>query len=150
MTAYQQLEARFRRLGAIEEAIGVLNWDSATMMPAGGAATRAEQLATLSLLAHQQLTAAEIGDLLAEAESASDALDPWQRGNLREMRRRRSNADGGARRAGRSSLARVVRMRDGVAQGPPGERFCRRSAVTRRDAAACSARLRRPRRRGSG
>ncbi len=92
MTAYQQLEARFRRLGAIEEAIGVLNWDSATMMPAGGAATRAEQLATLSLLAHQQLTAAEIGDLLAEAESAGEALDPWQRGNLREMRRRRSNA----------------------------------------------------------
>ncbi len=62
------------------------------MMPAGGAETRAEQLATLSLLAHQQLTAAEIGDLLAEAESAGDVLDPWQRGNLREMRRRRSNA----------------------------------------------------------
>ncbi len=92
MSAYQQLEARFRRLGAIEEAIGVLNWDCATMMPPGGAATRAEQLATLSLLAHQQLTATEIGDLLAEAEGVSDALDPWQRGNLREMRRRRSHA----------------------------------------------------------
>jgi carboxypeptidase Taq len=92
MTAYQQLEERFRRLGAIEEAIGVLNWDSATMMPAGGAATRAEQLATLNLLAHQQLTGAEVGDLLAEAESANDALDRWQRGNLREMRRRRSHA----------------------------------------------------------
>ncbi len=64
MTAYQQLEARFRRLGALEEAIGVLHWDSATMMPPGGAATRAEQLATLSLLAHEQLTAAELGDLL--------------------------------------------------------------------------------------
>jgi carboxypeptidase Taq len=47
MTAYQQLEARFRQLGAVEEAISVLNWDSATMMPSGGAATRAEQLATL-------------------------------------------------------------------------------------------------------
>ena len=52
MTAYQQLETRFRRLGALEEAISVLHWDSATMMPSGGAATRAEQLATLSLLAH--------------------------------------------------------------------------------------------------
>jgi len=92
MTAYQQLEARFRRLGAIEEAIGVLNWDSATMMPAGGAATRAEQLATLSLLAHQQLTAAEIGDLLAEAECVSDALNQWQCSNLREMRRRQNHA----------------------------------------------------------
>ena len=92
MTAYQQLEARFRRLGALEEAIGVLNWDCATMMPPGGAATRAEQLASLSLLAHQQLTAAEVGDLLAEAESDSGALDPWQCSNLREMRRRQSHA----------------------------------------------------------
>ena len=41
MTAYQELEARFRRVGALEEAIGVLHWDSATMMPPGGAATRA-------------------------------------------------------------------------------------------------------------
>ncbi len=92
MTAYQQLEARFRRLGALEEAIGVLHWDSATMMPPGGAATRAEQLATLSLFAHQQLAAAEIGDLMAEAEGESGALDAWQQANLREMRRRRGHA----------------------------------------------------------
>ena len=92
MTAYQQLEARFHRLGAIEEAIAVLNWDAATMMPAGGAETRAEQLATLSVLAHQQLTAGETSDLLAEAEARSDALDCWQQGNLREMRRRCAHA----------------------------------------------------------
>jgi carboxypeptidase Taq len=92
MTAYQQLEARFRRLSALEEAIGVLNWDSATMMPPGGAATRAEQLATLSLLAHEQLIAAELGDLVAEAEGESGALDAWQRANLREMLRRRGHA----------------------------------------------------------
>ena len=92
MSAYQQLEARFRRLGALDEAIGVLNWDGATMMPPGGAATRAEQLATLSRLAHEQLAAAEVGDLLAEAEGESGGLDPWQRANLREMRRRRGHA----------------------------------------------------------
>ena len=92
MTAYQQLEAQFRRLGAIEEAVGVLNWDCATMMPPGGAATRAEQLATLSLLAHQQLTAADMGELIDEAEGECRPLDEWQRANLREMRRRRSHA----------------------------------------------------------
>ena len=92
MTPYQQLEARFRRLGALEEAIGVLNWDNATMMPPGGAATRAEQLATLSLVAHEQLTAPEIGGLLAEAEDERPALDPWQQANLREMKRRRGHA----------------------------------------------------------
>jgi carboxypeptidase Taq len=61
-------------------------------MPPGGAATRAEQLATLSLFAHQQLAAAEIGDLMAEAEGESRALDAWQQANLREMRRRRGHA----------------------------------------------------------
>jgi carboxypeptidase Taq len=92
MTAYQQLEARFRRLGALDEAIAVLNWDAATMMPSGGAATRGEQLASLARLAHDELTAAETGDLLAAAESERDALDTWQCANLREMARRRSHA----------------------------------------------------------
>ncbi|MBV8120755.1 MAG: carboxypeptidase M32, partial [Alphaproteobacteria bacterium] len=92
MTAYQQLEVLFRRHGALEEAIGLLNWDSATMMPPGGAVARAEQLATLSLLAHQQLTAAEVDDLLDAAESENSALDGWQQANLREMRRRHTHA----------------------------------------------------------
>ena len=92
MSAYQQLEARFRRLGAIEEAIGVLNWDCATTMPPGGAATRAEQLASLSLLAHEQLTAAKLGDLIDEARSERHALGPWQSANLREMTRRHGHA----------------------------------------------------------
>ncbi|MBO0736150.1 MAG: carboxypeptidase M32, partial [Alphaproteobacteria bacterium] len=58
------------------------------MMPQGGAAARAEQLATLRVIAHQQLTAPEIDELLSEAEAGGDALGSWQRGNLREMRRR--------------------------------------------------------------
>jgi len=70
----------------------MLHWDAAAMMPAGGAAARAEQLAALRVITHQYLTAPEIGDLLAEAESESGALDEWQRANLREMRRRRMHA----------------------------------------------------------
>jgi len=88
MSAYTELEARFRRLGAVEEAIAVLHWDAAAMMPAGGAAARAEQLATLRGIAHQLLAAAEITDLLAAADTEANALGPWQRANLREMRRR--------------------------------------------------------------
>src|SRR5207248_7024467 len=88
MTAYRELEQRFRRLAAIEQAISVLHWDTAAIMPAGGAAARAEQLATLRLIAHQHLVAPEIEPLLAEADAASDELGEWQRANLREMRRR--------------------------------------------------------------
>jgi len=92
MTAYHQLEAQFRRIGAIEGAISMLHWDAAAMMPAGGAAARGEQLATLRVIAHQHLTAPAIGDLVAEAEGESAALDDWQRANLREMCRRRLHA----------------------------------------------------------
>ena len=88
MSAYQDLEARFRRLGAVEGAIGVLHWDTAAMMPAGGGKARAEQTATLRGIAHAMLTAPEIGDLLAAAEIDTAALGPWQHANLREMRRR--------------------------------------------------------------
>src|SRR5439155_1133286 len=74
MTAYQDLEARFRRLGAVEEAVAVLHWDTAAMMPAGGGSARAEQIATLRGIAHGMLSAAEIADLLAAAETETDAL----------------------------------------------------------------------------
>lgn len=92
MTAYRQLEERFARIGALEQAISVLHWDTAAMMPEGGAAARAEQLATLRSVAHQHLTAPDIPPLLTEADAAVDALDEWQRANLREMRRRWSHA----------------------------------------------------------
>src|SRR5262245_55671415 len=62
------------------------------MMPAGGAAARAEQLATLRLVAHQHLTMPEIDGLLNEAEAGAGTLDEWQRANMREIRRRRAHA----------------------------------------------------------
>src|SRR5215472_14133374 len=92
MTAYRQLEERFARVGALEQAISVLHWDTAAIMPEGGAAARAEQLATLRTIAHQHLTAPDIEDLLPEAGAAADTLGEWQRANLREMRRRWSHA----------------------------------------------------------
>jgi carboxypeptidase Taq len=88
MTAYPELEARFRHLGAVEEAIAMLHWDAAAMMPPGGAAARAEQLAALRVIAHGLLAAPEIADLLAAAEDDTASLGDWQRANLREMRRR--------------------------------------------------------------
>src|SRR5260370_42007696 len=88
MTAYQDLEARFRRLGAVEEAIAALHWDAAAMMPVGGGKARAEQLATLRGIAHGMLSAPEIADLIAAAEGEANAPGPWQHANLREMRRR--------------------------------------------------------------
>ena len=86
MTSYQAIEKRFRRLGALQEASGVLQWDSAALMPEGGAGARAEQLATMKVVCHEILTDPANGDLLAGAAAQND-LDDWQRANLREMRR---------------------------------------------------------------
>ncbi|WP_085556313.1 carboxypeptidase M32 [Azospirillum agricola] len=86
MTAYRELERRYARIAAIGDALGILGWDTQTIMPEGANDGRAEQTATLSVLAHEMATDPRIGDLLAEAET-DGALDAWQRANLREMRR---------------------------------------------------------------
>ncbi len=91
--AYEALESRFRRAALIGEAAGVLHWDTSVVMPPGGAAARAEQLAALRLLAHEALTDPRLSDLLDDAEGGSAALGPWQVANLREMRRRWRHAN---------------------------------------------------------
>jgi carboxypeptidase Taq len=85
-TPYRALETRFARLGAIQEALSVLQWDAATNMPSGGAPARGEQLATLRVIVHDGLTDRALPDLLDGAEGQND-LDEWQRANIAEMRR---------------------------------------------------------------
>jgi carboxypeptidase Taq len=90
-TPYHQLEARFARLGALQEATSFLHWDSATFMPEGGANARAEQLAALKVVCHEILTDSALPDLFAAA-AAQDELDPWQRANVTEMHRLHAHA----------------------------------------------------------
>ncbi|WP_207458591.1 carboxypeptidase M32 [Azospirillum sp. SYSU D00513] len=84
--AYRELERRFHRIAAISDALGILGWDSQTMMPDGANDGRGEQTATLSVLAHELATDPRVGDWLEEAEGSA-GLGGWQRANLREMRR---------------------------------------------------------------
>ena len=88
MTAYAELEARFRRIDHVGGALAVLHWDSATMMPPGGAAARAEQLATLTLIRHELLADPATADLLDAAEQAgTGGRSGWRAANLHHMRR---------------------------------------------------------------
>jgi|LNFM01.2.fsa_nt_gb carboxypeptidase Taq len=90
---YDELESRFGRIGQLGDIAGMLQWDMAAMMPAGGAETRGSQLATLKVMAHELLIDPLTGDLLDAAEHDwADALDPWQRANLAEMRRAQRRA----------------------------------------------------------
>ncbi|MCH7554679.1 MAG: carboxypeptidase M32 [Proteobacteria bacterium] len=87
-SAYQTLEHRFKRLGILGGVHRMLDWDSQTMMPTGGARDRAEQTATIALVCHELLTDPSLDDLLGKAEAVDVAmLDPWQAANLAEMRR---------------------------------------------------------------
>jgi carboxypeptidase Taq len=92
MTAYQELETRFHRLYALRGAAGVLHWDMASMMPAGGGADRAEQLAAVNVTCHEVLADPRLADLLEQAEVEAGGLDGWQRANLIEMRRQWTHA----------------------------------------------------------
>ena len=56
------------------------------MMPVGGNAVRADQVATLRQIANEILTSHETGALLDQAPAGADRLDDWQAANLRSSR----------------------------------------------------------------
>ena len=89
--AYQRLVARQERIGTLDEASAMLNWDASAMMPAGGATARGDQLAVLAGISHEMAAAPAVADDLAEAE-ASDGLDDWQAANLRLLRHAHTRA----------------------------------------------------------
>ena len=63
---YAELRTRLAEIWDLTKAESLLSWDQETMMPAGGAAVRAEQLATLSKVVHERFVSDEIARLLEE------------------------------------------------------------------------------------
>jgi len=90
--AYERLTRRFARIATVNETASMLGWDSAAMMPSGGAAARADQLAVLAGLAHGLLAEPGTADDLAEAEAAGADPDPWRAANLHLMRHAHTRA----------------------------------------------------------
>jgi carboxypeptidase Taq len=77
MTKLEELKKKLAVVSDLNGAASLLGWDQQTYMPPGGAAARAEQLATLGRLAHEALISDEIGELLegasAETPGPSDS-----------------------------------------------------------------------------
>lgn len=84
--ATDALFGHFGRIAAVSNALGILQWDSDAMMPAGAAATRAESMAALSVIRHDLLADPRVADWLAEA-GARPGADLWEQANLREIGR---------------------------------------------------------------
>jgi carboxypeptidase Taq len=62
--AYEELRRRLAAIDDLRRAAGILGWDQRVTMPALGAEARAETLATLQRIAHEQFVGDEIGRLL--------------------------------------------------------------------------------------
>ncbi|NNM32443.1 MAG: carboxypeptidase M32 [Gemmatimonadetes bacterium] len=79
------------RMGEVNDLLcaeSLLSWDARTMMPPGGADTRAKQLATLTVLAREHLVADETRRLLeaAEADTANLPEDGIERTMCAQVR----------------------------------------------------------------
>jgi len=86
---YAELIRRVKAIALLNSCGSVLHWDHQTYMPAKGASHRAEQLALLAGLGHEQFTAPEVGELLSRAAEGRDRHEPRSAVavNLREIRR---------------------------------------------------------------
>lgn len=75
MTGTSSLERAKGLLAAVEDlhhVLSLLQWDQQTHMPGPAAGDRAEQVATLSRIAHERATDPELGRLLEELEGGLD------------------------------------------------------------------------------
>ncbi len=76
MEEVQALNVRLADVLNLSYASALLGWDQQTYMPPGGANARAEQLATLSKMAHELFVADDTGRLIEDAEAAVKGADP--------------------------------------------------------------------------
>jgi len=83
---YRELEATFRRIGHLDHAVAMLEWDEAVMMPASAGEMRADAVATLHGIRHELLCSEAVAQGLQAARVESD-LTSAQRANVAEMHR---------------------------------------------------------------
>ena len=142
---YAELERRFARLSAVNRASAILNWDRSTMMPAGASEDRADQLATLGVIAHGMIAAPDMPELLSRAEEGPRDLDRWRAANLREMRRLWVHESALPADLVEARTRASLGLRDGLARGQEERRLQVAAADAQRGAGRDA-----PRRRGQG
>ncbi|MGE0035377.1 MAG: carboxypeptidase M32 [Xanthobacteraceae bacterium] len=71
-----ELKRRLLEIYDLNAAGSVLSWDEATYMPAGGAAARGRQTATLRRLAHERLVDPALGRLIDDLQPYAEGLPP--------------------------------------------------------------------------
>lgn len=82
MTDYNHYKELLQKIADVNNATGVLNWDQETYMPVNGAEMRAQQLSTLSGIAHELSTSEQLGALLNKL-SFDSSLNEKQKRNIK-------------------------------------------------------------------
>ncbi len=72
---FDELRTRLAEVHDLDVASRLLSWDQLVKMPPGGAAVRAEQMATISRFVHERFTDESIGALLEELGPYEASLD---------------------------------------------------------------------------
>jgi len=72
--AFERLRVLLGEIYDLERVGFLLAWDQETTMPPDGAATRAEQRATIGRAAHERLVSDELGKLLEELRGEEESL----------------------------------------------------------------------------
>ena len=72
----EQLREHLAEIHDLGRAAALLSWDERTMMPASGAESRADQLATLAAVRHRMFAADEVGRMIDAARPEVEGLDP--------------------------------------------------------------------------
>ena len=86
---YDELVTHLRQTALLKSCASVLSWDEQTYLPPAGAEFRAEQLALLAGMVHEQATSPRVGELLADLEdpAALGGEESVRAANVREARR---------------------------------------------------------------
>lgn len=84
---YFELEKQLAQTTHLKHILLLAQWDAATMLAQGSAASRQKEMATVAAILHKMLTAQEVGKLIAAALHEEDRLDEWQRANLKAIQK---------------------------------------------------------------
>ncbi|VAX37523.1 Thermostable carboxypeptidase 1 [hydrothermal vent metagenome] len=93
-STYEKLTEALKKNELLNSCASLLGWDEHTYMPLAGTEHRANQMALLAGMSHEQLTSPQIGELLSEVEGTDlckDAATP-SAVNIREARRKYDRA----------------------------------------------------------
>ncbi len=111
MSAYDDLMAFQRETEALAQVAGRLGWDQETMMPAGAAEQRSEEMAAMESVLHARRTDPKLHDWLGLIDDLT--LDPVGQANMRHIRRRYARTMKVPAKLA-SEIARVTSVAQGV------------------------------------